>query len=312
MRTLHAVARGFLFALAAAASLPAHAILPENGWYWNAAEAGRGFNIEIQDATLFMSAFVYHSDGSSAWYVASGPMSSDHQWSGDVYETSGGQCIGCSYRQANATRVGSASIAFTSERTASLTMLGTAIGLVRQDWSGYGVNAREALAGEWSTTEGEPSFPIYFGERIELSTLATASSGPYIAGNRTGSSSDLAVGAWFPANGEFSILLDSSTSYYTLYIFTMHTLNRIEGQSWTYLKSSSPTGSGLFFLGHRTKSGTRVRTGVGPGTSKRAIESPLDAALLEQGAARRAAMSSEPAPAHVLEIAGTLRGMMQQ
>jgi hypothetical protein len=35
------------WALAALAALPANAIYPESGWYWNASESGRGFNIEI-------------------------------------------------------------------------------------------------------------------------------------------------------------------------------------------------------------------------------------------------------------------------
>ena len=45
------------------------AVLPDGGWYWNPAEAGRGFNIEIQDNLLFVAAFVYDVQGKPVWYV---------------------------------------------------------------------------------------------------------------------------------------------------------------------------------------------------------------------------------------------------
>ena len=80
-----------------------YAILPESGWYWNSAESGRGFNIEVQGDGLFLAAFVYRSDGSPVWYSAGGPMASDRNWSADLYETTGGQCLGCTYRQPAAT-----------------------------------------------------------------------------------------------------------------------------------------------------------------------------------------------------------------
>lgn len=266
------IAPPLLAALVALVSLVAppavFAMLPDNGWYWNPAESGRGFNIEIQDNALFMSAFVYRPDGTAAWYVGGGPMSSDRAWTGDLYETANGQCIGCSYRAPDLILAGRASINFTSERTATISLLGGTVSVQRQDWSGSGDASRDALFGEWSTTEGDPAFPIYFGDRITLNSPQTGSSGPFAAGNRTGSSSRLAVGMYSASLREYSILVDSSTSYYTFYVFTLNALGRIEGQSWTFRKNESPTGSGMFFVGHRTKSYARVRGLNAPGVRK--------------------------------------------
>ena len=309
MRTILSVSRTAMLALLAILSVPALAILPENGWYWNPSESGRGFNIEIQDNIIFMSAFAYHSDGSSAWYVAGGPMSSDRSWSAGLYETSGGQCIGCSYRADNAVQVGTASITFTSERSAVITMFGTSISVERQDWSGLGASNRDALAGEWSTSEGDPIFPIYFSERISLSIPGLSSGLAFLGGSRTGSPGNLAVGAW--QDGQFTMLLDSSTSYYHLYIFNLNTFNRAEGLQWVYLKSGSPTGSGVYFLAHRTKSGANIRTGNGPGTSKRTGE----ALLVDRNAfdAQAAALMTTPgeAPAWVIERAAQLEALLK-
>lgn len=248
----------------------ARAILPENGWYWNPNESGRGFNIEIQNNLLFMSAFVYLPDGTPVWYVGGGPMSSDRQWSAPLLRASGGQCLGCGYRAPELAAAGTVSITFTSERSATISLPGETIATVRQDWSGLGTSTRDALFGEWSFTEGDPGFPIYFGERIALSIAGTGSSGPYAGGSRTGSASDVAVGIWNAQLARFGILLDSSTSYYRFYVFTLNAFNRAEGVAWIYLKTSSPSGPGTYFVAHRTKSLARLQTGTGPGVSKAA------------------------------------------
>ncbi len=290
----------------------ARAILPENGWYWNPNESGRGFNIEIQNNMLFMSAFVYLPDGTPVWYVGGGPMSSDRQWSSSLLRASGGQCLGCGYRAPDLDTVGTVSINFTSERSATISLPGETIATVRQDWSGHGTSTRDALFGEWSFTEGDPDFPIYSGERIALSAARTGTSGPYAAGSRTGSSASIAIGTWDSVLAKFAILLDSSTSYYRLYVFTLNTLNRAEGLFWLYRKTSSPTGPGTYFVAHRTKSLARLQTGVGPGISKVAsAEASLREAVEALLAARPAASAkAEVADEKVRELARVLEAGM--
>ncbi|NJD18734.1 MAG: hypothetical protein FIA95_05560 [Gemmatimonadetes bacterium] len=276
------------------AILPARAILPESGWYWNPAESGRGFNLEIQDNALFLAAFVYRPDGSAAWYTGGGTMGSDRTWTAELYETVGGQCIGCGYRAPTLLYMGNVSITFTNERSAVISMLGNSVSVVRMDWSNSGVASRDALLGEWSTTEGDPAFPVYFADRITLYSPQASSAGPYAGGNVTGSASRLAVGTYTASTATHAILVDSSASYYTLYVFTMRTLNRVEGLSWTYLKTSSPSGSGMYFLAHRTKSYARVRGLNAPGVTKAAMEEPDRDAIDAARAARSTVKSGEP------------------
>lgn len=288
MNRIVATLRTSLAALLVLVAIPsARAMLPDNGWYWNPAESGRGFNIEIQDNALFMSAFVYRPDGTAAWYVGGGPMSSDRAWTGDLLETLNGQCVGCGYRAPDLIPAGRASITFTSERTATISLLGGTVSVERQDWSGYGSASRDALFGEWSTTEGDPAFPVYFADRISLYLPRSDSAGTYVGGNVTGSSTHIAVGIYSNSLHAYSILVDSSTSFYSLYVFTMNTLNRIEGREWTYRKGDAPTGSGTYFLAHRTKSGARVRGGNAPGVAKSYAEA-VDRESIDAARAARA------------------------
>jgi hypothetical protein len=62
-------------------------------------------------------------------------------------------------------------------------------------------------------------------------------------------------------------LLNSSTSYYAFYRFQFSGLNAVEGITWTYLKTGSPSGSGLPVVGARTMSFSAVKTGTDPGTN---------------------------------------------
>jgi len=48
---------------------------PETGWYWNPAEGGRGFAIEIQNGNIMVAGFMYDAAGNPIWYVSQGPLS---------------------------------------------------------------------------------------------------------------------------------------------------------------------------------------------------------------------------------------------
>jgi Raf kinase inhibitor-like YbhB/YbcL family protein len=49
---------------------------PEAGWFWNPAEGGRGYAIEVQNNQMFMAMFHYASDGSPTWQVVQNNMDS--------------------------------------------------------------------------------------------------------------------------------------------------------------------------------------------------------------------------------------------
>lgn len=244
----------------------AYAISPDSGWYWNPNESGRGFNLEIQNNLLFISAFAY-SAGQPIWYVSGGPMSSDRTYSGRLSQTSNGQCFGCVYSAPGLTDVGAITITFSDETHAVISLLGQTISLQRHDFANYTV-APDALFGEWSITTGEPILPVYFGERVSFTGPFVSGGVTYAQGNRTGDTSRIVLGQYSRTTSSWLFLVDSSPSYYQAYNFRFSGINRLEGQSWTYLKTDTLSGSGLYFVAHRTKSQVRVKGGSGPGVTK--------------------------------------------
>ena len=71
---------------------------PVTGWWWNPAEDGRGFSVEVRGNSLFFAAFLYDISGRSTWNVASGPVSLDGSlFTNRLYSASGGQTLGGAY-----------------------------------------------------------------------------------------------------------------------------------------------------------------------------------------------------------------------
>jgi hypothetical protein len=74
---------------------------PELGWYWNAAQSGRGYAIEVQNGTMFLAMFHYNPDGSPTWNLFSGPAAASGTFGGDFLAITGGQSISSAYRAPN-------------------------------------------------------------------------------------------------------------------------------------------------------------------------------------------------------------------
>jgi hypothetical protein len=276
--------RNIIAVLLLAAPVSALAILPDSGWYWNPAESGRGFNIEIQNNLLFAAGFIYDNAGNPLWLTTGGPMSSDRTYNGDLIETLGGQCIGCAYRAPSATKIGNISIAFPTSTTATVTIDGSVLNLRREQFGIDLANPVTPLLGEWAITTGSPVFPVYFGERLTLSSAENTASGPGAFGTRTGDSARTVVGAFIASSGEWGFLVDSSTSYYTIYSFNFIGFNLLQGVSSTFPKGSNPTGT-LDSFAHRITSGAAASGQNAPGAkAARAVD--LDAADRERAASQ--------------------------
>jgi len=95
---------------------------PHSGWWWNPAEDGSGYSIEMQGDTLVFVGYAYADDGTPAWYLSAGRMSSATAYRGDLLKFSNGQVIGEPYRAPGAPQVvGTLEIEFKAVDEAILT-----------------------------------------------------------------------------------------------------------------------------------------------------------------------------------------------
>ncbi|MBI3345430.1 MAG: hypothetical protein HY028_11360 [Gammaproteobacteria bacterium] len=97
---------------------------PESGWWWNEAESGRGFAIEVQGNNLFMAGYMYDSSGNPIWYVSPGGMTSPTLYQGSWLQFANGQTLTGAYKAPSQppTNVGAVALQFTSTTTATLTL----------------------------------------------------------------------------------------------------------------------------------------------------------------------------------------------
>ncbi len=108
---------------------------PEAGWWWNSAEGGRGFSIEIQNGTMFLGGYMYDDAGNPIWY-ASGPtaMINTSTYQGTWQQYGNGQTLTGTFKPASVvnSNIGSVTINFSSTTSAILTLPnGTKIPLIR-------------------------------------------------------------------------------------------------------------------------------------------------------------------------------------
>lgn len=289
-----------LLCLIAIASAPVQAYRPDSGWYWNPGESGRGVAIEVQDDKLFVSIFTYEANGSPTFYFAAGRMATDRTFSETLYRSANGQCLGCTYRSPGVTVAGSIAITFTSPESATVTALGARMDLERYDFSGNNYFNPTLLYGEWSTTEGDPRLPTYFGERMLFATPFTNNGDNYARGSRTGNTARFTLGRCV-SRAVCVVALSFSTTSDVYYTFTMDGFDRWEGLSQIVPAGGTPVvGNGFYFIANRTKSRAFVQTGVGPATTKSSGDE-TGLGLLEQA---RHAAASGPKQAMAERFAG--------
>lgn len=102
----------------------APATQPETGWWWNPAEPGRGFSIEIQGNSVFLAGYMYDENGNPVWYLPAGTLSDATTYLGSWQQFANGQTLTGAYQPASLVNaaVGSLVIRFTSTSTGLLTL----------------------------------------------------------------------------------------------------------------------------------------------------------------------------------------------
>lgn len=240
-----------------------HAFYPVNGLWYNPDESGRGINIEMHNDVMVATIYLYADDGSPLWWQGVGTLNSQTGvMEASFGEFHGGQCQTCAYVQPShfPEAGGDFTLEFHSAISATMTWDGGQIPLVKSTWTFSTLNS--LLYGEFHYTQG--ALGIYFGDRLRyVEPFVNSDNVEYVAGYRSGASGRVLLGSFDNDLELFVVLVDSSQSYYQLYVFDM-SADRKEGVSWTYEKSDSPSGSGLPFIAHRSASRAYVQTGSGP------------------------------------------------
>jgi hypothetical protein len=242
------------------------AATPENGWWWNPDEPGRGFNIETQNGIVFIATFVYDDAGNPIWYSGSGALNHAETVTMDLFRTEGGPCFGCLYTPPQSLHSGNQLTAqFDSESTATVFINGVKHTIERFDFNlGAGL---QRLLGIWSIVLMEP-------HALPSATLGIGDTIGYIS-----IMDDIAIGfrtsdpRWSvvakPLEGGETYLSTApiSTNKKLVLFFSFTGLNRIEGitaivdVNANSEEISSALGSGgVFMVGFRYLSPAEIET----------------------------------------------------
>lgn len=270
--------RKFLLLIAALIGSNADAIQPESGWWWNAQESGRGFVMEVQNGTMFFAGYLYAQDGSSEWYVAQGPYNHpSSRFSGELLLFRGGQCMTCTYRPPTLSpSPGQVTVTFTSPVSGSLTWPGGTIPITRALY-GTTTDVRRVL-GSWVFSAAVST--LESGDWLTMASIQNTAQGTAAVGINLALRTSVAL---VDSSGNLGVLVDSSTSYYDLYIFPLQPAgveNLGDGRYWLYLKTGNPTGLG---------SPTRALK-YGPGPASTNVEPVSEKKMADLTSALRTAM----------------------
>src|SRR4051812_15404121 len=107
---------------------------PQAGWWWNPAESGRGFFLEVQGDRMFMAGYFYGNDGKPTWLVSNDPMPQQNRYDGRLLAFHDGQQLLGDYRHPSpASDAGAVSLTFTDDTHGTLTWPGGMVPIERQD-----------------------------------------------------------------------------------------------------------------------------------------------------------------------------------
>jgi len=116
---------------------------PQTGWWWNSAEGGRGYSIEVNGNHIFYAAYLYDAQGSAQWYVATGNTSIDGSlFTGDLLKVTGGQTLGGAFHAPNPAQTsGAITLAFSQATKGTMVWPGGAVAIERFAFTPGGLTA---------------------------------------------------------------------------------------------------------------------------------------------------------------------------
>lgn len=142
-------------------------VAPQTGWYWNAAESGRGFFVENNAGNVFMAGFQYDANGRATWFTSQGPLVTSKLFA-SMAMFAGGQTLTGPYQAPAAlASPGTVGLTFTRSDSATMNWPGGTTLLARFPFAGgSSVLAPQAGAPEsgwwWNETEPGRGYAIEF------------------------------------------------------------------------------------------------------------------------------------------------------
>lgn len=287
------------FCVCLIAAMDAHAQLrtapPDSGYYWEAGRGGRGWALESQDDLVFITHYVYDQQGFSTFYVTQG------RWDpigrriidNELYATDNGPCVGCPYVGADVFQIGTADWVFTDRDSGRIVYSNGATIFIERFYFGVGDSRSGRVKGVWHSTDGD--FGVYFGEFLDVqANCVTSCAGlaDEVVGERFGSTSFRPLQGGVLSSGDFVILLDSSTSFWSRFLFVQVGPDTWVGLQTTYRKTDPLPAltAGLPFIASRLF-GPRYRAAhIPPQVAARSGES---ATAREAVSAARAALERD-------------------
>jgi hypothetical protein len=95
---------------------------PAAGWWWNAAEDGRGYYMEAQGDNMMFMGMMYDDLAQPVWYTARGAMTTPTLFQATLFQSYNGQTINGAYDQPDiSSSRGTIAVQFTSSTGAVLT-----------------------------------------------------------------------------------------------------------------------------------------------------------------------------------------------
>ncbi len=84
----------------------------ESGWWWNEAEGGRGYFVEVQGSNAFIGSFMYDASGQPVWYVSSATLDQGLSLNGPLLQYANGQSLTGNYKPAAPTSTNPGNMTF--------------------------------------------------------------------------------------------------------------------------------------------------------------------------------------------------------
>lgn len=103
---------------------PQPSFVPENGWWWNASESGRGYFMEFKNNLAFLAGYLYDANGNPLWYLASNNMTTPQMLQSNWVQYANGQTLTGAYKPATQINgnVGPLTIQFQDPANATMTL----------------------------------------------------------------------------------------------------------------------------------------------------------------------------------------------